>query len=211
MSPKKLICLRFVCFALLWIRVALRFTLMMTSQFPRPGDGSSAHTLWTPDHSLSIPWIPYKYLYSIHFAKWSPNFTNGSVGIVGWCLSIALQNIPHTVDLSIHILGNRDPSLFISRSPEKMQSSISLLYAVLVGVYQKVLWWVVNRRGLVIGILFEPSTDGPLSAGPRVKWSIRRQPLLWQGAGFCQVTSLFGWSTLVWVFMYYILFTLLCF
>ena len=42
-------------FALLWIRVALRFTLMMTSQFPRPGDGSSAHTLWTRDHSLSIP------------------------------------------------------------------------------------------------------------------------------------------------------------
>ena len=40
-------------FVLLWIRVALRFTLMMTSWFPRPGDGSSAHTLWTRDHSLN--------------------------------------------------------------------------------------------------------------------------------------------------------------
>ena len=47
--------------------------------------------------------------------------------------------------------------------------------------------------GGVIGILFEPGADGPLSAGPRVKWSIRRQLLLWQGASFCQVTPLFGW------------------
>ena len=52
-----------------------------------------------------------------------------------------------------------------------------------------------NRRGLVIGILFEPSTDGPLSAGPRVKWSIRRQLLLWQEPDFGKSpTSLFGWQ-----------------
>ena len=84
-----------------------------------------------------------------------------------------------------------------------MQSSIFPLYAVLVGVCQKVVWWVGNKRGLVIGILFEPNTDGPLSAGPRVKWSIRRQLLLWQGARFRQVTHLPFWLAGVPQFEYF--------
>ena len=136
-------------FALLWIiRVALRFTLMMTSWFPRPGDGSSAHTLWTRDHSLS----------NLHPSR------------QGWK---KLTHVFVNIDLSTCIFG-----WCLPKSAPKTDL----------------------RGGGVIGILFEPSADGPLSAGPRVKWSIRRQLLLWR---FVE-SPLFlgGGSTSIWVIMF---------
>ena len=145
MSPKNFIFLRFVCFALLWIRVTLRFTLMMTSQFPRPGDGFSAHTLWTRDHSPSIPCSPYKYLYSIHFAKYMyfwlvqilfelvaiPHPSLEAKMVEKWDLPILPIEVYAALVGACQLhskiflwwwiyLWNRDPSLFISWSPEKM-------------------------------------------------------------------------------------------